>query len=82
MRRTPLKELPQGSGKKSWWHSEIMSTVGAIKEWGRLPSEFGVCAPEQDLSVMLAYENTVGAMKSYEAFIQEKEAEKLKRKKK
>ena len=41
-----------------------------IHDWGRLPSEFGLCDPEDDLSLMAAYSVTVSKMRAYEDYRQ------------
>lgn len=38
--------------------SSLYNALSSIKGWGRRPSEFGLCAPEEDLEVMVAYDNT------------------------
>jgi hypothetical protein len=56
--------------------SILFSQAGAAKEWGRLPSEFGLCKPEDDIAVMCAYEDTLGDMRAIEKY----EANKILRK--
>jgi len=46
-----------------------------VFEWKRLPSEFGLCKPDEDLVMMMAYSSAIEEMKSYEAMVAEEEAE-------
>ena len=40
--------------------------VKTAKEWGLRPSDFGVCYPDDDRAVMLAFEKTTGDMQAVE----------------
>jgi hypothetical protein len=56
--------------------SILFSQAGAAKEWGRLPSEFGLCRPEDDIAVMCAYEDTLGDIRAVERYEANKRARK------
>jgi hypothetical protein len=65
------RELDEGE----WTYSLYFTLVDAAKDWGRTPSEFGLCNPEDDPSVMAAYTKTVATMRAWEHQEQEREAE-------
>lgn len=69
------RELESGE----WSYSHEFSLCDTAKEWGRRPSEFGLCAPEDDYAVMLAYTRTVATMRAKEALEQRRAAEKQSR---
>jgi hypothetical protein len=47
----------RNAGKSGKWQTSLFyEYLGVIKAWGRLPSQFGICAPEEDLQYMLARE--------------------------
>lgn len=54
-------------------------TIGVLKEWGRLPSEFGLCDPEEDLLIMSAYISAKSDMDAYEQQKAEERAERAAR---
>jgi hypothetical protein len=49
--------------------------IDTCHDWNRLPSEFDLCLPEDDLAVMMAYSSTVSRMRSWEAQEQERKSE-------
>lgn len=52
-----------------------------LHDWGgKRPSEFGLCEPEEDLSLMAGYTVAASQMKAWEQTVQEIELEKAKRK--
>lgn len=59
-------KLPDGN----WIHSNILSTVDAAKEWGLRPSALGICLPQEDLDIMVAYLETKRTMNSVDEQIQ------------
>ncbi len=44
----------------------MLSQLSTIKEWTFRPSEFGICAPERDLSYMMAADIALSKMTAYE----------------
>ena len=46
--------------------------------WGKKPSELGLCEPDDDPAIMMAYYQTSQAMEAYETFQQQQAAEKNK----
>lgn len=46
----------------------------AAKAWGLLPSELGICGPEDDLTYIVAWERTEMNMLAWERHVREKEA--------
>ena len=48
----------------------------AAKSWGQRPSDVGLCAPEEDIVYMVAWERTENLMLSWERQEQEREAKK------
>ena len=68
----PLAELSVPRSK--WKHSERLFELEVVYEWGRRPSEFGLCAPELDLTFMAAYLIAKRKMESYETKEAEREA--------
>ena len=54
LRELAEKVLPEGH----WVHSSYLSSVDAAYEWGIRPSVMGICLPEDDLTIMLAYLET------------------------
>lgn len=76
-----LKNLDVGANPKGGWvHSDFMAKVKTCKEWGYRPSAFGLCSPDDDLSLMQALEVALNKMASYEHFLERKEQDKLLRK--
>lgn len=75
---TPLRSLRIREG--DWWHSEFYTAIHTCHDWGYKPSEFGLCLPEEDLSIMAAYTTVTGSMRGWEATLQEKEIEKARNK--
>jgi hypothetical protein len=63
------KRLPPGH----WLHSNLLSAIDVCYRWGRLPSEFGLCQPEDDLTFMMAYTNTKQSIDAIESHIREQE---------
>lgn len=66
-----LDELPGKTPK--WKYSEYFALVDIAYNWkGLLPSQLGLCAPEEDLIVMSAYLSSVSKMRQYEEILSEK----------
>ena len=63
-----LKSLRIPPKREGWIHGKFFELLHAVKEWQRLPSELGLCEPEQDLLFMAAYEEVVAEMKSFEEY--------------
>lgn len=40
--------------------------VQTAKSWGRLPSDLGLCAPDDDLAFMVAWDNAERTMTAWE----------------
>lgn len=59
-----------------WFFDELFNNVGAAQAWHQRPSDLGLCLPEEDAAVMIAYSNTANRMRAYEQTLQEKEAAK------
>lgn len=49
-----------------------MSSVAACHSWGFRPSDLGLCTPEEDLAVMVAFDNTIAHMRGYDDLEREK----------
>jgi hypothetical protein len=47
--------------------------VQTAKAWGYRPSELGLCAPDEDLAYMVAWENAERTMVAWEYQVAEKE---------
>lgn len=45
-------------------------------DWGRRPSEFGLCLAEDDLAVMRAHSGAVASMRAWEHEVSRQEKEK------
>lgn len=60
-----IKIPPKNEG---WIHGKFFELLHSVKEWPRLPSEVGLCEPEQDLLFMTAYEEAVAEMKNFEEY--------------
>jgi hypothetical protein len=60
----PLKEL--SLEKSKWKHSERLFEIEVAYEWHRLPSEFGICDKELDLTFMAAYIITKRKIEAWE----------------
>lgn len=65
--RETLQEDYKTDPEGGWSYSRYYAALAAIKEWGRLPSEFGLNDPEIDLSVIMAFEEGSGVMRGWEA---------------
>lgn len=64
--------------KSNWqFESDIggyaYTLTAVAKDWGRLPSELGVCTPDMDIAVMVAFTQTRNLMATYEQEEQERE---------
>ena len=46
--------------------------------WNKKPSELGLCDPEDDPAVMMAYYQATKQMEAYDAYLQQKAVEKTK----
>lgn len=57
--------MPEGH----WIHSELLSKVDVILSNGRLPSEFGLCRPDQDLVYMIAHSNVKRLMMAVDDWV-------------
>jgi hypothetical protein len=55
---------PMESGH--WTSNTSFSLMATVFEWKRLPSEFGLCAPEEDLTLMVAYMATKSDMEAFD----------------
>jgi hypothetical protein len=60
-------------------YSEFYAQVGHVKEWGRLPSEFGLCSPEDDFALINSYCSVENTMKAYDAQLEVEEMERKSR---
>ena len=63
----PLHQLTSQSKMANWQYARNFFLCRVAKEWGRRPSEFGVCDPEEDPTFMAAYELTIQQMRQVEA---------------
>jgi hypothetical protein len=57
--------------KSQWQASQTFNTLEVIHFWHRLPSEFGLCDPKQDLLYMTAWMLSSYEIKAVENFEQE-----------
>jgi hypothetical protein len=53
--------------KQWWWTAPYFGYVLAAQEWGLRPSALGLCRPEDDLAVMVAFVDTRARMQAKEA---------------
>lgn len=67
-RELELRSLRLPPKKEGWIHSIFFELVHTAKEWGRLPSELGLCDPEEDLLFMTAHEEVVSEMRAFEDY--------------
>lgn len=65
-----LKSLPTRKGE--WHYSSYFAAVDAVHDWGRIPSEFGLCEGDEDLCVMQAYTDAKMRIQSYDLLLREK----------
>lgn len=79
-RKQSIQQIQRELEAGEWSYSESFAIADAAHEWGRKPSEFGLCQPEDDAAVMLTYTRTVAVMRAKEALEQKREAEKAGRK--
>jgi hypothetical protein len=59
----------------------MFQKLGTANDWGYKPSDLGICLPEHDLDLMLAYTNTKNRMSLWEEHIREENKPKPKGKK-
>ena len=52
--------------RSKWKYSSYFAMVDTAHEWGKRPSELGLCKPAEDLAVMQVYTDTVARMRSQE----------------
>lgn len=55
--------------------------MGTAHFWNCKPSELGLCTPEEDAAIMMSYYLNVKGIEAYDAHLQNKEIEKMNRKK-
>lgn len=48
--------------------SKTFTMLAVAHDWNRLPSEMGICAPEDDIKLMTAYTLTRSDMEAVESF--------------
>jgi len=41
----------------------------AVKEWGKLPSDLGLCDPSENLLFMTAHEEAITQMRNFEEYV-------------
>lgn len=66
-----------------WSHSVLLSEMEAVRHWGgaRLPSEYGLCKPQDDMPYILAAYETAQLIEFVEAYLAEEEAKKREKQK-
>lgn len=79
-KRRPISDLQKELEDGEWSYSHAFSLCDTAKEWGVTPSFMGICLPEDDPAVMLAYTRSVATMRAWEGHLQKIEAEKNKAK--
>jgi hypothetical protein len=57
---------------QKWFTSPYFSYVLVAKEWGLRPSALGLCRPDEDFAVMLAFVDTQARMTEKVSIEQEK----------
>ena len=57
-----IDEFPKDG---AWTYSNYYAQIAAVLAHGFRPSEFGLCDPEDDLAVIVAYEDTTARMTTY-----------------
>lgn len=60
------------SQRGKWYTSQRFHELGVAKSWGLKPSEWD-SATEFDRAEMLAYDDTINSMKSYEEHLDEEQ---------
>lgn len=60
--------------KQQWFTSAYFGYVLAAQEWGLRPSALGLCRPDEDLGVMVAFVDVRSRMREREDIEREKEA--------
>jgi hypothetical protein len=56
----------EGLVSDRWSSSSGFALLHTAKDWGYKPSELGLCEPEEDLTLMVAYTSTVSDMEAVE----------------
>ena len=60
-------EVRRNAGKVGHWRTSLSyEYIAVIKEWHRLPSEFGICESCDDLNFMMAYERISAKITDWE----------------
>jgi len=60
----------------------MFALLHAVKEWPRRPSEYGICKPNEDLTWMVAHDQSWAKMQAFEQMKSEEEAERRARQQK
>ena len=68
-----LEQIRSKLRNGDWWYSDFFAKVGFAKAWGYRPSEFGLCDPEEDADLMIAYCTAKSTIDAYETQLQEDE---------
>ena len=62
----PISALQKELEAGEWSYSYDFVLCDAAKEWGCNPSDFGLCSPQDDPAVKLAFTRTVATMRAWE----------------
>jgi hypothetical protein len=75
-----LRQVSKRIRPGNWRATAYFTEVGMAHFWGRLPSELGLCEPEEDPAVMMSYYLAAKGIEAYDMYLQNKEIEKANRK--
>lgn len=75
-----MKQVARVIKKSKWTAAPFYTEVGMAHYWNKMPSELGLCNPEDDPAVMMSYYETSRTMEAYESHLQTQEYEKVRRK--
>jgi hypothetical protein len=75
-----LKQVASKVSKSDWKAAPYFNEVATAHYWNRKPSEIGLCDPEDDPAVMLAYYVTMKTIEAYNSHLQQQEMERARQK--
>lgn len=72
-------EITPDDDRGHWQYADYFARIDTCFQWHIRPSEMGLCEPEEDFGVMMAYTRSTAKMRAWEGKQQEEELEKQRR---
>jgi len=72
-----LDQIQRRLRKGNWWYESFFADVGYAFAWKMLPSTFGLCSPEDDVPLMMAYCQADNIMKAYDSQLEQDKIDRM-----